>query len=56
MKAKRVKETLLGRDFRKVQPKLRMIANGSQEVNEVRSDLSAALIVAKKEVLTYDSP
>jgi subtilisin family serine protease len=56
MTVKKIKETLLGRDFRKIQPKLRMIANGSQQVNEVRSDISSALRVAKKIDLSFVSP
>ncbi len=37
---------LLGSGFRKIQPKLRMVANGSPQVNEIRSDFSPALQMA----------
>jgi subtilisin family serine protease len=39
-------EPLLGAAFRKAEPKLRMIANGKQEVNAVRSDFSSSICVA----------
>lgn len=42
--------TLLGTEFRKVQPKLRVIANGSKEVNAVRAELCGALIVEKTDI------
>ena len=38
-------ERLLGRDFRKIQPKLRMIARARDDVNLVRSDFASALRV-----------
>ena len=37
---------LLGSGFRKIQPKLRMVANGSPQVNEIRSDFCPALQMA----------
>jgi subtilisin family serine protease len=40
------KEPLLGKNFRKIEPKLRMISNGSAEVNEVRADFSPAVQMA----------
>lgn len=40
------KTPMLGAGFRKIQPKLRMVANGSPEVNEVRADFSPAVQMA----------
>jgi len=56
MVKKKIKETPLGKGFRKVQPKLRMIANGNQQVNEVRSDFSSAIRVTEIKELDYASP
>ncbi|TWU58979.1 Serine protease AprX [Rubripirellula tenax] len=39
---------LLGSGFRKINPKLRMIANGSSKVNEVRADFEPALQMTAK--------
>lgn len=41
-----VHKELLGKDARKLQPKLRMFANGSASVNAIRCERSAALAVA----------
>ena len=38
-------ERLLGREFRKIQPKLRMFAKAKDDVNFVRSDFASALRV-----------
>ncbi len=40
------KAPMLGTGFRKIQPKLRMVANGSAQVNEVRADFSPAVQMA----------
>ncbi len=40
------KTPLLGADFRKIEPKLRMVANGSPQVNEVRADFSSSVKMA----------
>lgn len=37
------KPPMLGAGFRKIQPKLRMVANGSPQVNEVRAELSPSV-------------
>lgn len=37
----------LGSGFRKIQPKLRMVSNGSPEVNEIRADFSPAIQMAE---------
>ena len=50
------KESLLGPGFRKVQPKLRMIANGSYAVNAVRADFSSAIRVGTEVRLESESP
>ena len=42
---------LLGKDVRKIQPKLRMIANGSNEVNALRAELSGSVRVTKRELV-----
>lgn len=41
------KSPLLGSGFRKIQPKLRMVSNGSPQVNEVRADFSPAVQMAE---------
>src|SRR5690242_14120582 len=41
--AARIKRPLLGPNLRRLQPKLRMIANGSTVVNTIRAELSAAV-------------
>lgn len=46
---------LLGKDVRKIQPKLRMIANCSNEVNALRAELSGSVRVTKPE-LVEDMP
>lgn len=46
----------LGVDFRKIEPKLRMVANGSPEVNEVRSDFSSAVEMAPSYSLAEKAP
>ena len=50
------KEPVEGEFLRKIQPKLRMIANGSLEVNTVRADLTSSLRVREKVALTEVSP
>ncbi len=50
------KRPLLGKNLRKVQPKLRMIANGSQDVNETRSDLCSSIRVKKTRRLDTTAP
>lgn len=40
------KKPLLGSGFRKISPKLRMVANGNTEVNEIRSDFDASVQMA----------
>ncbi|MFQ5742152.1 MAG: S8 family serine peptidase [Acidobacteriota bacterium] len=52
----RKQSSLLGSDLRKVQPKLRMIANGSLEVNEVRADFSSSIRVRRETRLAPASP
>ena len=42
------KKTLLGEGFRKVQPKLRVISNGSAKVNALRSEQCGGVIVEDK--------
>ena len=54
MTKKKIKP-LLGNELRKVQPKLRMIADGNQEVNEVRSDYCTA-IRAQKDIVLKQNP
>lgn len=48
------KQNLLGEGFRKLQPKLRVIANGSAKVNAIRAEQCGAVIVAAddKELLS----
>jgi len=53
-KARAVSEPLLGERFRKIHPKLRMIANGRFEVNKIRADFSSSIRVA--EGFEIDSP
>lgn len=50
------KQPLLGSRFRKIQPKLRMVANGSQEVNEVRADFCPAVQMAPRFALKSAQP
>lgn len=50
----RKKKHLLGEDFRKCQPKLRMIANGSSEVNALRAEQSASVAVTTPELLNME--
>ena len=50
------KKPLLGHDLRKVQPKLRMIANGSLEVNQTRADFSSSIRMRKSVPLSPDAP
>ena len=50
------KKTLLGSGFRKISPKLRMVANGDSEVNEIRSDFSAAVQMAPSYSLASAMP
>ncbi len=50
------KVPLLGSGFRKIQPKLRMIANGSSAVNEVRADFNPAVQMAPTFSLTSLQP
>lgn len=50
------KQPLLGEDTRKVQPKLRMIANGSTVVNVMRSEQCASISVAKQSLLKEIEP
>lgn len=45
------KKTLLGEGFRKVQPKLRVISNGSAKVNALRSEQCGAVMVNDKKLL-----
>lgn len=40
------KQNLLGKEFRKLQPKLRVIANGSAQVNAIRAEQCGAVIAA----------
>lgn len=48
---------LLGSGFRKIQPKLRMVANGSPQVNEIRSDFCPALKMAPSfKMVTAEPP
>lgn len=47
---------LLGPGFRKIQPKLRMVANGSPQVNEIRSDFCPALQMAPSFKMTAKEP
>lgn len=49
-------QSLLGPEFRKIHPKLRMFANGDDEVNEVRSDFSSALRIARQVDVPEDRP
>ena len=46
---------LLGKDFRKCQPKLRMFSNSKVQVNVIRSEMCASLSV-KSEKLRNDTP
>ena len=48
---KKKKGPLLGEQLRKCQPKLRMIANGSPEVNTIRAELSASVAVTNQALL-----
>ncbi|HYH85671.1 MAG TPA: hypothetical protein VEX60_09320, partial [Pyrinomonadaceae bacterium] len=50
------KKTLLplGEDFRKCQPKLRMIANGSSKVNTLRAEQSASIAVTDSKCKLLD--
>jgi hypothetical protein len=50
------REPIQGEFLRKIQPKLRMIANGSMEVNMVRADFTSSLRVSEKVVLRDVSP
>lgn len=50
------KQPLLGAETRKVQPKLRMIANGSTTVNVLRSEQRASISVAKQSLLNTIEP
>lgn len=45
------RRALLGRDTRRLQPKLRMVANGSDTVNTLRAELAAAVKVGKAALL-----
>ena len=45
------KRPLLGNDLRRIQPKLRMVANGSTVVNSVRAELSAAVKLTSQRAL-----
>ncbi|MDQ3131119.1 MAG: S8 family serine peptidase [Acidobacteriota bacterium] len=45
------KKTLLGEGFRKVQPKLRVISNGSAKVNALRSEQCGGVIVSDNKLL-----
>lgn len=45
-----VRKELLGDEARKLQPKLRMVANGSTTVNAIRSEQSAALAVVEQAI------
>jgi subtilisin family serine protease len=47
---------LLGSGFRKIQPKLRMVANGSPRVNEIRSDFCPALQMAPSFKMIAEEP
>jgi subtilisin family serine protease len=47
----RPKRPLLGNDLRRIQPKLRMVANGSTVVNSVRAELSAAVKLTTRRAL-----
>ncbi len=47
---------LLGSNFKKIQPKLRMVANGAPSVNEIRSDFSSAVKMAPTFKLSADKP
>lgn len=47
---------LLGDGFRKADPKLRMISNGKQEVNQVRSDFCSSIRVSPKMQLKDEPP
>jgi subtilisin family serine protease len=48
------KAPLLGTGFRKIQPRLRMVANGSSQVNEVRADFCPAVRMAQSFTLATD--
>lgn len=50
------KAPLLGTGFRKIQPKLRMIANGSAKVNAVRSDFNPSVQMAPSFSLATSVP
>ncbi|HEX5015931.1 MAG TPA: S8 family serine peptidase [Candidatus Limnocylindrales bacterium] len=49
------RKALLGPDVRKLQPRLRMVANGSTEVNAIRSEQSAALSVDPQRQADYEA-
>lgn len=46
------KKTLLGENVRKIQPKLRVISNGSPEVNAVRAEQCGAVAIADEKILS----
>lgn len=50
------KRNLLGKEFRKLQPKLRVIANGSAKVNAIRAEQCGAVIVAIGEEKLLSQP
>lgn len=45
------RETLLGKNFRKIQPKLRVISNGSEKVNTVRATQCGSVAVDKERII-----
>jgi subtilisin family serine protease len=49
--SKKKSKPQLGEQFRKLQPKLRMIANSSAKVNTVRSEQSSSVAVVNRELL-----
>lgn len=52
----RKKQNLLGEGFRKLQPKLRVIANGSAQVNAIRAEQCGAIIVAEDDKDLLNQP
>lgn len=48
---KKKEKTLLGVEFTKVQPKLRVISNGDEKVNAIRAEQCGAVVVEDKKIL-----
>ncbi len=49
-------KTLLGKEFAKVQPKLRVITNGDEKVNAIRAEQCGAVVVGQKQILSDVPP